>query len=171
MKKSMSTGNAGKILFFSLLAVPFLLSGCISSLYSSAGMGIGTGMGDMLPAVGGFADDIQDIVVPAEMEWDRSKSMAIKTESFHGGIWHYTGLVETASLKDYMARAMEDSNWKLVGEAASGDIMLAFVKPHKTCMMTISEHDFRKTALSLYITIDKTAAIGLNPFGEAISNE
>jgi hypothetical protein len=156
-----------KILLFSLVASTLFLSGCVSmmSLYPSESMGNGS---DMLPAVGGFADDIQDIVVPVEMEWDRTKSMAIKTESFHGGIWHYSGLVETASLKDYMSRAMEDSGWKLVGEAASGDIMLAFVKPHKTCMMTISEHDFRKTGLTLYVTIDKTAAIGLNPFGEAI---
>ncbi|MCI5130351.1 MAG: hypothetical protein D3904_02225, partial [Candidatus Electrothrix sp. EH2] len=134
-----------RILLFSLTASTLFLSGCISTIFPGTGMP-GGGVGDMLPAVGGFADDIQDIVVPVEMEWDRSKSMAIKTESFHGGIWHYTGFVETASLKDYMARAMEDANWKLVGEAASGDIMLAFVKPHKTCMMTISEHDFRKTA-------------------------
>ncbi|MCI5149213.1 MAG: hypothetical protein D3916_07490 [Candidatus Electrothrix sp. MAN1_4] len=159
--------SISKILLFSLVASTLFLSGCISmmNLYPSDPMGNGS---DMLPAVGGFADDIQDIVVPVEMEWDRSKSMAIKTESFHGGIWHYSGLVETGSLKDYMSRAMEDTNWKLVGEAASGDIMLAFVKPHKTCMMTISEHDFRKTGLTLYVTIDKTAAIGLNPFGEAI---
>ena len=159
--------SISKILLFSLVTSTLFLSGCISmmGLYPSEPMG---GSSDMLPAVGGFADDIQDIVVPVEMEWDRSKSMAIKTESFHGGIWHYSGLVETASLKDYMSRAMEDTNWKLVGEAASGDIMLAFVKPHKTCMMTISERGFRKTGLTLYVTIDKTAAIGLNPFGEAI---
>ena len=160
--------SLSRILLFFLITVTLLLSGCISSILPGGAMP-GTGVGDMLPAVGSFADDIQDIVVPAEMEWDRSKSMAIKTESFHGGIWHYTGFVETASLKDYMTRAMEDTNWKLVVEAASGDIMLAFVKPHKTCMMTISEHDFRKTGLTLYVTIDKTAAIGLNPFGEAIS--
>lgn len=159
--------SISKILLFSLVASTLFLSGCVNmtSIYPSDPMGSSS---DMLPAVGGFADDIQDIVVPIEMEWDRSKSMAIKTESFHGGIWHYSGSVESASLKDYMSRAMEDSNWKLVGEAASGDIMLAFVKPHRTCMMTISEHDFRKTALTLYVTIDKTAAIGLNPFGEAI---
>ncbi|WP_339135329.1 MAG: hypothetical protein WGN25_17655 [Candidatus Electrothrix sp. GW3-4] len=165
-----SCSSISRILLFFLIAGTLFLSGCISTIFPGTGMQ-GAGVGDMLPAVGGFADDIQDIVVPVEMEWDRDKSMAIKTESFHGGIWHYSGLVETASLKDYMTRAMEDTNWKLVGEAASGDIMLAFVKPHKTCMMTISEHDFRKTSLTLYVTIDKTAAIGLNPFGEAIPTE
>ncbi|XCN74739.1 MAG: hypothetical protein Q3M24_08350 [Candidatus Electrothrix aestuarii] len=159
--------SISKVLLFSLITITLFLSGCISSILPGSAMQ-GAGVGDMLPAVGGFADDIQDVIVPVEMEWDREKSMAIKTESFHGGIWHYTGFVETASLKDYMIRAMEDTNWKLVGEAASGDIMLAFVKPHKTCMMTIAEHDFRKTGLTLYVTIDKTAAIGLNPFGEPI---
>ena len=159
-----------KILTFSLVVSTLFLSGCINIMdfYPSASMG---GDVDMLPAVVSFADDIKDIVVPVEMEWDRSKSMAINTESFHGGICHYSGSVETASLKDYMSRAMEDSNWRLVGEAASGDIMLAFIKPHKTCMMTISEHEFSKTGLTLYVTIDKTAAIGLNPFGEAISTK
>lgn len=159
--------SLSRILLFFLVAITLFLSGCISTIFPGIGMQ-GAGVGSMPPAVGSFADDIQDIIVPGEMEWDRKKSMAIKTESFHGGIWHYTGSVETASLKDYMIRAMEDSNWKLVGEAASGDIMLAFVKPHKTCMMTISEHEFRNTGLTLYVTIDKTAAIGLNPFGEAI---
>jgi hypothetical protein len=119
-----------------------------------------------MPPAPGFADDIQDIVMPVEMEWDRSKSMAIKTESFHGGVWHYKGKVEAVSLKDYMLNAMRDTGWKQVGEAASTDIMFAFVKPHKTCMMIISEGDFGRTSLALYVTNDKSAAASLNPFGE-----
>ncbi len=137
-----------------------LLSSCVfpsSSFQTSLGG---------LPPIPGFADDIHDIVMPAEMEWDRARSMAIKTESFHGGVWHYAGKVETVSLKDYMLNAMQDSGWKLVGEAASKDIMFAFVKPHKTCMMVISEGMFGRTGLTLYVTIDKTAAVKLNPFGE-----
>lgn len=123
-----------------------------------------------LPPIQTFADDIHDIMMPAEMEWDRARSMTIKTESFHGGVWHYSGKVETMSLKDYMLNAMQDSKWKLVGESASSDIMFAFVKPHKTCMMVISEGDFRsRTHLTLYVTIDKTAAVKLNPFGEPAS--
>lgn len=161
MKKCTSTL---KSLFFALTAVTLLLSGCLSTT-SPQPLGM-----DELPPVTGFADDIQDIIMPSEMEWDRSRSMAIKTESFHGGVWHYSGKVETMSLKDYMFSAMQDTNWKLVGEAASTDIMFAFVKPNKTCMMIISEGDFGRTGLTLYVTIDKTAAVGLNPFGEAVTN-
>ncbi|MCI5145161.1 MAG: hypothetical protein D3923_06425 [Candidatus Electrothrix sp. AR3] len=160
MKKSTCTMTA---LLFTLVVL--LLSGCLSSSTSIQSSDPGG-----LPPVTGFADDIQDIMMPGEMEWDRVRSMAIKTESFHGGVWHYSGKVDTMSLKDYMVSAMQDTNWKLVGEAASTDIMFAFVKPNKTCMMIISEGSFGRTGLTLYVTIDKTAAVGLNPFGEAITN-
>jgi hypothetical protein len=163
MKKHAVSLNA---LLFTLVAAALLLclSGCVFP-----GTSTRNDFGD-LPSIPNFADDIQDIMMPAEMEWDRIKSMAIKTESFHGGVWHYSGKVEAMSLKDYMLSAMQDTKWKLVGEANSADIMFAFVKPHKTCMMVISEGDFGKTNLTLYVTIDKTAAVKLNPFGEPTGN-
>ncbi|WP_417909572.1 hypothetical protein [Candidatus Electronema sp. PJ] len=143
-----------------LFALLLSLSGCVVPGTSMRNDFYG------LPPIPNFADDIHDIMMPAEMEWDRTKSMAIKTESFHGGVWHYTGKVEAMSLKDFMLSSMQDAKWKLVGEAASTDIMFAFVKPHKTCMMIISEGDFGKAGLTLYVTIDKSAAVKLNPFGE-----
>lgn len=124
-----------------------------------------------LPPVSAFAGDLQDIEVPSELEWDRDKSQTIKTESFNGGIWVYNGRVETISLKDFLIGAMRNNKWKLVGESTSQDTMLAFVKPSKTCMMVISEGKMvmGKTQLTLYVTIDRTAAAGLNPFGEAVN--
>ena len=154
-------------LMFILVATTLLLAGCASGPMAQQGA---VQPGDSaLPPVSGFADDIQDIVLPTDMEWDRKKSMTIKTESFRGGIWRYSGKVDVVSLKDFMASSMQDNKWKLVGEAASQDIMLAFVKPNKTCMMVISDVTFGKTELTLYVTIDKTAAAGLNPFGEAVT--
>ena len=49
------------------------------------------------------------------------------------------------------------------------DIMLAFVKPNKTCMMVITDGVLGKTELTLYVAIDKTTSGGTNPFGEAVS--
>ena len=95
--------------------------------------------------------------------------MGIKTESFRGGVYVYEGKVAVMSLKDYMVQSMQDNKWKQVGETSSKDIMLAFVKPNKTCMMVISDASFGKTELTLYVTIDKTAVAGLNPFGEAVA--
>ncbi|PIE60096.1 MAG: hypothetical protein CSA32_00570 [Desulfobulbus propionicus] len=123
-----------------------------------------------LPPVPGFAGDIQDIAVPTELELDRRGTMAIRTESFQGGIYLYRGNVDFVSLKDYMVQSMEDNKWKLVGETSSKDIMLAFVKPSKTCMMVLTEGNVvNKTSLTFYVTIDQTAAESLNPFGEAVS--
>jgi len=153
-------------LFFILmiLATLVLTSGCANTIGKSQL----SSDDSALPPVSGFADDIQDIVLPTDMEWQRDKSMTIKTESFRGGVWYYTGRVEVVSLKDFMINSMKDNKWKLVGEATSKDVMLAFVKPNKTCMMVIADEAFGKTSLTLYVTIDKTAATALNPFGEAV---
>jgi len=153
-------------LFFILmiLATLVLTSGCADTIGKSQL----SSDDSALPPVSGFADDIQDIVLPTDMEWQRDKSMTIKTESFRGGVWYYTGRVEVVSLKDFMINSMKDNKWKLVGEATSKDVMLAFVKPNKTCMMVIADEAFGKTSLTLYVTIDKTAATALNPFGEAV---
>ncbi len=153
-------------LFLILMAALLIVGGCTNGSLGKTEVVHGD---SALPPVSGFADDIQDIVLPTDMEWKRDKSMTIKTESFRGGIWYYTGRVEVVSLKDFMTSAMQDNKWKLVGEATSKDVMLAFVKPNKTCMMVIADETFGKTSLTLYVTIDKTAAAALNPFGEAVS--
>ena len=153
---------------FLLVAVATLfLAGCAdNSFFQKTTLPAGD---TALPPVSGFADDIQDIVIPADMKWDRDKSMTIKTESFRGGLWRYSGRLEIISVKDFMISSMQDNKWKLVGEAASKEIMLAFVKPNKTCMMVITDTLLGKIELTLYVTIDKTASTGLNPFGEAVT--
>jgi hypothetical protein len=149
-------------LLLSALAL-FSFSGCASSTSPAVDQ-------SGLPPVTTFAGDFQDIEVPSGLEWDRDKSMAIKTESFYGGIVVYTGRLEPLSLKDFLIGAMRKNKWKLVGESTSQDIMLAFIKPSKTCMMVISESKMPmgKTTLTHYVTFDRTAAAGLNPFGESV---
>jgi hypothetical protein len=99
--------------------------------------------------------------------------MVIKTESFRGGIFIYKGRAEVMSLKDYMIASMQDNKWRLVGETASKDIMLAFIKPNKTCIMVISEGVLGKTELKLHVAIDKTggasASSNANTFNDSIS--
>jgi hypothetical protein len=147
------------MLFLVIAVLP--LTGCSDKTASIDGE---TG----LPPVSFYAGDLRDIELPVELEWIRDKSMTIKTESFNGGIWHYEGRVEPISLKDFVVNAMHNNKWKLVGESTSHDILLAFVKPTKTCMIVISGSKMGKTKLALSVTIDRTAAAGLNPFGEAV---
>jgi hypothetical protein len=68
-----------------------------------------------------------------------------------------------------MVASMQDNKWRLVGETASKDIMLAFVKPHKTCMMVISEGVLGKTELKLYVAIDKTGGASGNTMRDSLS--
>ena len=152
-----------------ILAAVLFIGGCASTQLGNTEPDAKPSGDSSLPPVSGFADDIQDIVIPVALEWDREKSMTIKTESFRGGVWFYTGKVEVISLKDFMTTSMKDNKWKLVGEATSKDVMLAFVKPGKTCMLVIADHNFGKTSMTLYVTIDKTSSAALNPFGEAVS--
>jgi len=156
----MKKGNGMKWFVFLGMALLLLSTGCASNKNI-----VGTDAGG-LPQVSNFADDIKDITLPTELEWDRKNSMVIKTESFRGGIFIYKGRAEVMSLKDYMVASMQDNKWRLMGETASKDIMLAFVKPHKTCMMVISEGVLGKTELKLYVAIDKTASSSSNAFNE-----
>ena len=155
-----------RIGFWGLMGICLLaMAGCGGYGMNNQGMA-----GGYLPPITGYADDaLQDIEIPTELEWEYGKSMAIKTESFHGGIWHYSGDVELVSLKNFITTAMKNNKWKQVGEVSSEQTLLAFIKPNKNCMVVISESMLGTTGLTLYVTIDKAAAGAMNPFGEAMN--
>lgn len=148
-----------------------VLGGCTgSSSYngsSSTEMST-TDLGPMSTQVGNFSD----IELPVDMKWINDESMAIKTDSFEGGILTYSGRVEVSSLKQFIVSTMENRKWKLVGEAQSDNILLAFTKPNKTCMVVLEEGfggKYGYTKATLYVTVDVAAAGRLNPFGEPVN--
>lgn len=156
-----------RIVLVSFIAVYslFTFSGCSSQTKAAA-------PADLAPlanSVGNF----EDIELPSEMKWNSNKSMAIKTDSFRGGILEYKGKVEINSLKDFIISSMKNHQWKHVGEASYEKILIAFTKPNKTCMMTLEEGfggSLGSTYLKMYITVDVAAAKRLNPFGEPAGN-
>lgn len=112
-----------------------------------------------------------DIELPIEMTLIGKESMAMRTDSFQGGIHIYQGRVQIASLRDYIIASMRNNKWKLVGEASYNNVMLAFTKPNKTCMAVLSKSTagvLGKTQANFYVTVDVAAASRLNPFGEPI---
>lgn len=124
-----------------------------------------------LSPVSTMVENYGDIELPLEMVLEPDQSMAMRTDSFQGGILVYRGRVQLASLKDYLTASMRNHKWKLVGEASYKNVMLAFTKPNKTCMVVLTE-DFTmigKTTANLYITVDLGAAGRLNPFGEPVN--
>lgn len=146
--------------------VAFLLGGCFggqSSKEASEAM-------ELQPVSNSIASH-KDIVLPMDLKLDSPNSMVIETNSFAGGIYHYDGRLEVNSLVQFIKGSMSDNNWKLVGEVTSREVMLAFMKPNKTCMVIVSEGIggvLGKTNVELYVTVDLAAAKGLNPFGEPV---
>ena len=139
------------------------LSGCAGPMGTSSAV-------DM-PPISASLNDYPDIELPSDMELNNEDSMAIRTDSFMGGILMYSGRIEMHSLKNFIIASMQRNKWKVVGEAASEQIMLAFTKPNKTCMVVIEEGlggTLGKTHVYLYVTVDKAAAKRMNPFGEAM---
>jgi hypothetical protein len=151
-----------RVLVFLSMALMLVTAGCAKNK-NTAGGSDASG----LPQISSFADDIKDINLPPELEWNRKNSMSINTESFRGGIFNYRGRAEVMSLKDFMIASMQGNKWKLAGETTSKDIMLAFVKPNKTCMIVITDSMLGNTEMNLYVAIDKTTSGGAQPFGEA----
>ena len=126
---------------------------------------------DELSPVSTMVESYGDIELPIEMVLDPDKSMAMRTDSFQGGIHVYRGRVQLGSLRDYLTASMRNHKWKLVGEASYQYSMLAFTKPNRTCMVVLSEDGggiMGKTQANLYVTVDVAAAGRLNPFGEPI---
>ncbi|TKB27660.1 hypothetical protein FCL47_05890 [Desulfopila sp. IMCC35006] len=158
MRQLKSVGrNVGGIL--ALLALLGILSGCANNMFGGAGAGAPKGS-DGLDAMATMVDGYGDIELPLEMSLSSDKSIAMQTNSFQGGIHSYSGRVQIGSLKDYIVSSMRNNKWKLVGEASYKNIMLAFLKPNKTCMVVLSEGiggTYGKTEAVFYVTIDLDA--------------
>jgi len=155
--------------FFMLLLVIGLMSGCAQKSTATPPVDTAVNDGD-LAQVTTTVESYGDIELPIEMTLVPKKSMAMRTDSFQGGIHVYSGKVEINSLRDYIIASMRNHKWKLVGEASYNGAMMAFTKPNKTCMVVLSTGGAMsaKTEARLYVTVDVAAASRLNPFGEPI---
>lgn len=146
---------------------PMALGGC-------AGMNFGGGQdqADTPPAQEApyFAHEFSDLLIPRELNWNRDKSMFVRTESFAGGVLHYSGRVDMDSVADFFSNTMVKNGWKMVGSAKYKNVLLAFVKPDKTCTIIMSETELRyKTEVHIYINEDivgrNQRPAQSNPFG------
>jgi len=163
--KSKKTLGFGNIL--AALAVLFLLSACFSGNSDTGDLPDNSIGADAM--MGSTIGNYEDIEIPVDMKYINKNSMSIRTDSFRGGIIHYKGGIEANSLKDYIVTSMKKNNWKLAGEVSSQDIILAFTKPHRTCMIQIKPNSsLSDTTLTMYVTVDLAAARNLNAFGEPI---
>jgi len=160
------------LFYLCIVLLALLLGGCSTSNPFGSSTGSQMGPTDMEPFAAKVAD-FDDLEIPMDMKYKNDESMVIRTTSFQGGILTYSGRVELDSLKLFMISALENKQWKLVGEAQTRRTLLAFTKPNKTCMVVLEEGfggKYGQTTATLYVTVDLAASGQLNPFGEPVSN-
>lgn len=165
MQKTVIAKKVGKLCGLVLLMA--FLTGCMSGMTGETDSSVPLESGDLAP-VATMVESYGDIELPIEMTLSQDKSIAMRTDSFQGGIHSYSGRVQINSLRDYIIVSMRNNKWKLVGEASYKNIMLAFKKPNKTCMFVLSE-SLGTTQANLYVTADLGEANKLNPFGGSVS--
>ena len=169
MRKNSVGKNVGR--FCGSIMLMGLLTGCISGLTGETDSSVPL-ENDNLAPIATMVESYGDIELPIEMTLLHDKSIAMRTDSFQGGIHSYSGRVQIGSLRDYIIVSMRNNKWKLVGEASYKNVMLAFTKPNKTCMFVLSEGaggGLGKTQANLYVTVDLAAEKRLNPFGGSVS--
>ena len=153
---------------FVLFTALFVLSGCLLGNNNTSSMSSELAL-DELPPMASTLGNYEDIEIPGDMKFIDEDSISIRTDSFRGGIIHYKGRLEANSLKEFLVSSMQKNKWKLAGEVSSQEIILAFTKPHRTCMIKIEPNSrLLDTTLTMYITIDLAASKTLNAFGEPI---
>lgn len=161
----MINGTYNKKMFFILIAGLLVgLGGCAPGTFNPNPLSTDE-FAPMASTVGNY----EDIELPAEMKYSNRNSMSIRTDSFRGGIINYRGRVEIHSLKEFIIASMKGNKWKLAGEVSSRNVILAFTKPNKTCLINIEPNGpMSETALTMYVTVDVAASKALNAFGEPI---
>jgi len=108
-----------------------------------------------------YPTKFRDLEVPNELTIDTSKTLYVNTNSFAGGIVYMTGRLEVGSLTDFFVRTMQQNGWKLNGEAHYKNVLMAFTKPNKNCMITIYEGELgSSTKVYAYMTEDLAAGGG-----------
>lgn len=153
-----------------LILLMGLMTGCMNGITGGTGSSAAPAS-DGLDPVTTMVESYGDIELPLEMTLSPDKSIAMRTDSFQGGIHSYSGRVQIGSLKDYLIVSMRNNKWKLVGEASYKNVMLAFTKPNKTCMIVLYEGvtgGLGKTQADFYVTVDVAAINRLNPFGAPV---
>lgn len=97
-------------------------------------------------------DGFPDIELPYNMKPVTKETMAVRNDSFHGGIYYFKGKVNVASLRDYVNISMANNGWNKGGESTiQKHTLLVFTKSGKSCIVLISD-ELTSTKATLVIS-------------------
>lgn len=140
------------LLLAGLLFASLPLASC-STLQNSSSAANGKQSSSAMPPY--FPSGVTDVQIPAELELSRDDSMFINTSSYNGGILVFEGRVDVESVADFFETTMQKNGWKMAGSIRYKNILMAFVKPHKSCIIKIIDTGYAfKTKVNIYYTED-----------------
>lgn len=151
--RSMKSQNVG--LFLLIVTMVLLLSGCAGNNNNPPPPM------ENLPTLSNFVGDYRDIELPMDMKFDHKKSMVVRTDSFTGGVFYFSGKIQRDSLKSFIVSSMQKNKWKRAGEVSSESVLLAFTKPNKSCTVVLEEGfggSLGSTYAAVYVAEDVAAA-------------
>jgi hypothetical protein len=100
-----------------------------------------------------FPTDFKEILIPAELQYQRDESITVKTDSFNGGILKFSGRVDVNSLTDFFLNSMHNNGWSLSGSVNHKKTLLIFNKMGSNCMVTITGGRLGgRTMVEIYIS-------------------
>jgi hypothetical protein len=155
------TKSQNKVVFFLLVVAMLLVSSCAPMGSSSDNVP----PMDNLPALSNFVGEYRDIELPTDMKYDHKKSLAVRTDSFTGGVFYFSGKIQRDSLKNFILSSMKKNNWKRAGEVSYDSVLMAFTKPNKSCTVVLDEGfggSYGSTYAAVYVAEDLAASSGNN---------
>lgn len=155
------TKSQNKVVFFLLVVSMLLVSSCAPMGGSSDTLP----PMENLPALSNFVGEYRDIELPTDMKYDHKKSLAVRTDSFTGGVFYFSGKLQRDSLKNFILSSMKKNNWKRAGEVSYDSVLMAFTKPNKSCTVVLEEGfggSYGSTHAAIYVAEDLAASSGRN---------
>jgi hypothetical protein len=136
--------------FFLALFLSLNLSGCLFGTGSSNDeMGTATSLQETNQPF--YHYSYRQILLPFGLELDKKESLFVDTDSFTGGHLRYSGQLEIESLAEFFINTMPKNKWKKVYSSVSGRMLQAYTREGRTCIIKISETNF-KTYVDIYVS-------------------
>lgn len=93
-----------------------------------------------------------DVLVPAELKYNKNKSFLYEAPRFKAGIMVFSKWwLDVKSLFDFFSYNMEKDNWKLVNSFRGKESILNFSKPDKTCTIRIIDKWYGTTVVEIRV--------------------
>lgn len=103
--------------------------------------------------------EFDDVLIPREMDIDKSSSAIYRREGMSAGLLRLAGRIETTSLMRYFQNNMANEGWRMISQFRSPQSLMLFQKGNRMAVIAIEDGD-----------IETFADVWVVPLNESIDN-